>query len=159
MKKLLLPITLLLVVMLTITSCTKTEECTMCGTYDGNIKTNDTLRVHVGSAINLDTTFTTMTSKAVISEIADIEDSLSLTVSLDLAGTSTDVTVTAFKSSDTKLVVTDAIYNYSGITDILVNGDVVVDGTKATANVIISPAPSTPSSIVISGNLTFTGSK
>lgn len=159
MKKLLLPITLLLVVMLTITSCKKTEECTMCGEYNGNIKTNDTLRVHVGSAINLDTTFTTMTSKAVISEIADIEDSLSLTVSLDLAGTATDVTVTAFKSSDNKLKVTDAIYNYSGITDILVNGDVVVDGTNATANVIISPAPSTPASIVISGDLTFIGNK
>lgn len=159
MKKLILPIAILFAVLVSITSCEKKVECTICGSYTGNISTDDTLKVHVGTAISLDTMFTTMTSTAVISEIEGVEDSVSMTVSLELAGTATDVTVTAFKESATKLLVKDAIYDYSGITDILVNGNFVQDGSNATAKVQIGSAPSTPSSIVITGNLTFTGTK
>ena len=153
-----MPITLLLVVIFTISSCTKKDECTMCGTYNGNIKTNDTLKIHVGNLVNLDTTFSTMSSKAVISDIEGVEDSMIMTVSLELAGTPVDVAVTAFKASDTKLVVKDATYTYTGI-DIRINGDFIQDGNNATANVILSPLPNSSANVVISGDLAFTGTK
>ena len=162
MKKILMSL-LLVGLIVNISSCDKKIDpepstCDMCGTYTGNARTNDTLRIHVGSIVNLDTTFSTLASTAVVTKSLE-DDSLDLTVSLVLAGVAIDVAVTGYKTSATKLTITDKIYNYNNITDILVNGSVDVSGDDAVADILLSKAPGAPASILIEGNLTFEGSK
>ena len=147
--------------MFTISSCDpepEVVECTMCGTYNGNIKTNDTLRIHVDGVLENDTVFSTLASTAKISE-SNSKDSLNVVVSLNLAGVDVDLDVTGYKTSDTEITISNFIYNYANILDILVNGNVIITGNDAVANVKLANPTNAPAGVLVEGDLTFTGNK
>ncbi len=161
MKKILTTLLLVSAILLTVSSCKPEEKeavCTMCGTYNGNIVTNDTLRIHVTDLLDNDTMFSTLASVAKISESSS-KDSLDVVVSLTLAGVDVDLDVTGYKTSDSKITITNYIYNYANILDILVNGEVTINGSDAVADVKLANAPDAPNGVLVEGDLTFTGSK
>ena len=152
MKKFLMTFLVALTIAVTISSCDPKEEdptCTMCATYNGKI--NGDIKV-----VEQDTTLVDVTSIAKIEETS-YEDSVSLTVDVEIAGTPVSVNVMAFKNSESTFSVTNTIYKYGGAVPILVNGSGTANGTTCTANITLAEADGTTDSI--DGDINFAGTK
>ncbi|MFT4645019.1 MAG: hypothetical protein ACI8ZX_001430 [Planctomycetota bacterium] len=164
MKKFLMPFTLLLAVLVTVSSCTVEVEdpiviptVDMKGFYTGNVNTNSDLTILYVGALDLDTTFATLDATAEVSE-HDHVDSLNLEVKMTLNGTPITVKVPAFKNSDNTLSITDHPYTYL-IVNMIVNGSATLTGDDLTANLTLANGAGNPAGTIIEGDLTFVGAR
>lgn len=157
MKKFLMPFMLLLVAVVTISSCSEEEEVDMTGFYTGNVKTNSQMKVIYPGVLNLDTTFSTLDATAELS-VHDNADSINLEIKLSLNGTPIKIKVPAYKTSENTISITNYAYKYL-VVNMIVNGSGTVEGNELTANIKLANGTGNPTGTDIAGDLTFVGTK
>ncbi|MGB1018258.1 MAG: hypothetical protein ACPGVH_04255 [Chitinophagales bacterium] len=150
MKKLVSPFIIVLALIVSLSACEK-KSCEMCGEYTGTV--SGPIKVLFAPVVETDTTLAGVGSKASIIETS-YEDSVTLSVDVEIAGTPVSVSVNAFKDTETTFSVTNTIFKYGGAVPILVNGTGTADGKTCKATITIAGADG--STTAIDGKLSFT---